>query len=109
MFDFARTEIMQQRSPLFVFFEIFGDMLGKEDVPCVATIHHPLRHVDTRSGHVRPRVHIHHAADRPTVNAHAHLQPLVVFKRATNLKRTLRRLLWTLVKDQCHAVAGRDL
>ena len=50
MLHFARTEIVQQRSPLLVFFEIFGDMLGEEDVPGIAAIHHPLRHVDSRTG-----------------------------------------------------------
>ena len=77
-------------------------------MPGVAAIHHPLRHVNARAGHIRPFVHIHHSTDRPAVNAHPDLQALIVFERAADLKRTLRRFLRTLVKHQRHAVAGRD-
>ena len=52
VFYFAGSKVVQERSPLFVFFEILGDMLGKENVPGIATIHHPLRQVDACTGDV---------------------------------------------------------
>ena len=48
VFHFASAKVMQERSPLLVFFEIFSHVLGKQNVSGVATIHHPLRHVDAR-------------------------------------------------------------
>jgi hypothetical protein len=46
-------------------------MLGQKDVPSVATIHHALRHIDSRSGYVCPVVNIGHLIDGPAVNTHA--------------------------------------
>ena len=108
MFHFARAEIVQQRSPLLVFFQIFGDMLGEKDVPGVATIHHPLGHVDSRAREIRPFVHIHHPADRPAVDSHPNLQALIFLERAADLKGALRRRFRTCVKHQRHPVAGWD-
>src|SRR5256885_4804843 len=48
MFHFARAKNMQERSPLLVFFEVFGHMPGKEDVPGVAAIHYSLDRKSTR-------------------------------------------------------------
>ena len=42
--------------------------------------------------------HVHHTADRPAVNAHANLQARTLFKRATDLQRTLRRFLRALAQ-----------
>src|SRR6476620_11905831 len=100
---------MQERSPAFVFGQILSHMTGKKDVPAVAAIHHPLCRVDAASGYVSAFVHFHYTTDGPTVNAHSNLQARVVLERATDLHRTLRRFLRTLVKDQRHAIAGGDL
>ena len=54
VFHFAGAKIMQERTPLFVFFQVFGDMFGKKNVPGVAAIHHPLRHVETGAGQIGP-------------------------------------------------------
>ena len=35
-------------------------MLGKEDVPCVAAIHHPFGHVDSGAREIGPFVYIDH-------------------------------------------------
>jgi hypothetical protein len=56
MLDFARTEIMQQRSPLFVFFQIFGDVFGEKNVSGVPTIHYPLRNVEASPREIGPLV-----------------------------------------------------
>ena len=46
VFHLAFAEIMQARRPLPILHQIIGHMLGEEDVPGIAAIHHPLRHVD---------------------------------------------------------------
>ena len=73
MFHFAGTKIVQERSPLLVFFQIFGDMLGKEDVSCVAAIHHPFCHVDSSAREIGPFIYIDHAANWPAVDSHPKL------------------------------------
>src|SRR5678815_3106716 len=52
MLHFARTKVMQERAPLLAFFEVFGDMPGKENVTSVAAIHHSLCHVDPSAGEI---------------------------------------------------------
>ena len=73
MFHFAFAEIVQERSPLLVFFEVFSDVLRKENVPGVTAIHHPLRDVEASTGEIGVTVHINHAADWATVDAHSKL------------------------------------
>src|SRR5262249_54707988 len=103
------ADFVQERSPTFVFFQVLGYMTGKKDVPGVATIHYPLRHVDPGPSHIGAFVHVYHTTDWPVVNAHAHLQARVVLERAADLHRTLRWFLRALVENQPHAVAGGDL
>jgi hypothetical protein len=45
VFHFAFAETVQEGPPPFVFFEIFGNMLGKKNVPGISAGHYPLRHV----------------------------------------------------------------
>ncbi|HEX3229625.1 MAG TPA: hypothetical protein VHQ95_11695 [Pyrinomonadaceae bacterium] len=108
MFHFARAKIVQEWSPLLVFFEVFGHMPGKEDVPGVAAIHYSLRHVDSSAGEIGSFVYIDHPAHGSTVNPHPKLQVWMFLECAANLHGALRRRLWTGVKDQRHPVAGRD-
>ena len=108
VFHFEGADVVQERSPSFVFRQVLGHMMGEKNVPGVATIHHSLGQVDARAGHVRPFVHVHHTTDRPAVNAHPDLQALVVLQRPADLKGALRRFLGTFIEHQRHAVAGRD-
>jgi hypothetical protein len=108
VFHFACAKIVQERSPLFVFFQIFGDVFGDKNVPGVAAIHHPLRHVEAGTGEIGVTIHIYHTADRPAVHAHPKLQARMFLERAADLHRALRRRFGTGVEDQRHAVAGRD-
>ena len=94
---------------MFVFFQIVGDMFGEKNVPGVAAIHHPLRHVDSGTGEIGLTVHIDHAADRAAVHSHSKLNRRVLFESATDLKRAFHRLFRALVKNQRHPVAGGDL
>ena len=108
MFHFARAKIMQERSPLFVFFKILGDMLGKENVPGIAAIHHPLRHVDPSPGEVGPPAHIGHFAYRPAVNAHPDRNFRMLAERLGDLERASSGLFRAVMKDQGHPVASRQ-
>src|SRR6516165_10380329 len=93
MFYLERADIVQERSPAFVFRQILRHMMGEKDVTGVATIHHPLGHVDGGPSYVRAFVHVHHTTDRSTVNAYANLQTRIVFERAADLYRALRGFL----------------
>src|SRR6516165_11334846 len=107
MFYPEGANIMQERSPAFVFRQVLSHMTGKKNVTSVATIHYPPGDVDAASGHVGAFGHVHHTTDRSTVNAHPNLQARIAFECATDLNRTLRRFLRTLVENQRHPVAGR--
>src|SRR6266481_4863061 len=99
---------MQERSPLLVFFEVFSEMFGEQNVAGVATIHHPLRHVDPSAGEIASFVYIDNPANWPAVNSHPKLQAGMFLERAADLHRALRRRFWTGVKNQRHPIAGRD-
>ena len=108
VFYFAGSKVVQERSPLFVFFEILGDMLGKENVPGIAAIHHPLRHVDPSPGEVGPPAHVGHFAHRPAVNAHSHRNFRMLAERLGDLERASSGLFRAVMKDQGHPIAGRQ-
>ena len=108
VFHFPCAKIMQKRLPMLVFFQIFGDMFGKKNVPRIAAIHHSLCHVDSASGDIRSLIHIGNAADRTAVHAHPKLYPWVFLESATNFDRALRGRFRTGVKYQRHPVTGRD-
>ena len=71
VFHLGSADVVQERSPSFVFFQVFRDVLGKEDVPCIATIHHSLGNVDASPGDVkcgaRVRVKFEKASDEITL------------------------------------------
>ncbi len=73
MLRFARTKIVQERSPLLVFFQIFGDMFGQKNVPGVTAIHHPFGHVDSSAREIGPFVYIDHPANWAAVDSHPKL------------------------------------
>src|SRR5881398_2353617 len=74
MLHFARTKIVQEWSPFFVRFEIFSDTLRKQDVPRIAAIHHSLGAIHSSASQIGTFIHVHHHADRTTVNSHPNLQ-----------------------------------
>ena len=73
MLHFARTKIVQERSPLLVFFQIFSDVFGEKNVPGVAAIHHSLRHVKASAREIGSFVYIDHSANWPAVDSHPKL------------------------------------
>ncbi len=52
MLHFAEAKVMEKRPPLFVAFEIFGDVSGEKNVSGVAAGHHPLGHIKAGTGKV---------------------------------------------------------
>ena len=108
MLHFARTKVVEVRSPLLVFFEVLSDMLRQQNVACVATIHHSLRNVEPGAREIGLFVYIHNPAHRPAVDSHPKLQARMFLERATDLHRALRGRFWTRVKYQRHSVAGRN-
>ena len=91
---------------MFVFFQIFGDVLGDKNVSGVPTRHHPLGHVKAGTREIGVTVHIDHPAYRTAVHAHAKLQAWMLLESATDFNRALRRRFLTGVEDQRHAIAG---
>src|SRR5260370_29797861 len=73
VFHFARAEVVQERPPAFVLFEIFGDVLGKENVPGVPAIHNPLRHVEASSAEIGVTIYIYDTAHTTAVHANPNL------------------------------------
>ena len=71
VFHFAFTEIVQKQLPMPMLLQIFGDMFGKQNVPGIAAIHHPLRHINSRPGHAGLIVYIDNCAHRTAVHAHS--------------------------------------
>ena len=106
---FTCAEIVQERSPLLVFFQIFGDVFGEQNVTRVAAVHHPLRHVDSSTREIGPFIYIDNPADWPAVDSHTKLQARMFLERAADLHRAPRRRFRTGVKDQHHPVASRNL
>src|SRR5215472_7675621 len=108
MFYFARTKVVEERSPLLVFFEIFSDMLREQNMAGIAAIHHPLRHVDPGAGKISSFIYIDHATNWPAVDPHSNLQPTICREHTADLHRALHGLLWVRIKHERHPVAGRD-
>ena len=70
VFDFAFAEVMQIRLPLSVLLQIFRGPPGDKDVACIPAIHHPLRHVDSRTRYVGTIVNIGKPAYWAAVDTH---------------------------------------
>jgi hypothetical protein len=68
------AQIMQICAPLTRVRQVFGDPFRKEDVACIAAIHHPLRDVNSSACNVRSIIYIPNFIDRPAVNPHPKLQ-----------------------------------
>ncbi len=106
--DLAITQVAQTRRPLPGMHQIIRHVLREENVPGVAAIHHPLRHVDAGPGDVGAPAHVGHLAHRSAVNAHPHRKFRVLLKCLGNLERAPGWFLRAVAKDQRHPVAGRQ-
>src|SRR5439155_18536951 len=68
MLYFARTEIVQQRSPMIILLKIFSGPLGKQNMTGVPEIHHAVGYVQASARQIGPAGYINNAADWPTMN-----------------------------------------
>ena len=82
MFYFARSELMEQWSPFLKLGQIFGRVLGEQNVTGVAAIHHPLCQIQTGTCQIGASSHIDNSTDRTAMDAHAQPQPRIIFDRA---------------------------
>ena len=73
MFHLAFAETVQKWLPMFVFFQIFGDVFGDKNVSGISAIHHPLRHVEASAREIGMTIHVNHAAHRAAVDTHPKL------------------------------------
>ena len=87
------AKIVQERSPPVVLFQIFSHMFGDEDVTGIATIHHPLGHVDPGPGNVLALVHIDHFVDRTAVNTHSQRRSADVLSGLAQFPRRIAPVL----------------
>ena len=108
MLNLAFAQITQPRRPLPILHQIIRHVLGEEDVPGIAAIHHPLRHVDPGPGEVGAPAHVGHFAHRPAVNAHPDRNFRMLPERLGDFERAPRRLFRAVAKDQRHPIAGRQ-
>jgi hypothetical protein len=74
VFDFAFAEIVQAWLPLAVLLQIFRGSPGDKDVARIPTIHHPLRHVDSRTRYVGTIVNVGKPAYWAAVDTHPHTE-----------------------------------
>ena len=77
--------------PVAELFQVFSDVLGKQDVLGITTIHHSLGDVDAGTGNVGPTAHIYYPAYRPAVHAHTQPELRMFFYRAADLQRAFHR------------------
>src|SRR5205085_9287517 len=100
VFHLKRADVVEERSPALVILEVLSHMMREQDVPGVAAIHYPLRHVDAGAGHISAFVHVHDTTNRPAVDPRPNLQARIALERAADLRRALRPFVRTLVEDQ---------
>ena len=104
---FAFAQVVELRLPLAVLLQIFRHAFGEQNVPGIAAIHDPLRHVNAGPGDVGAAADIRHFAHRTAMNPHPDRDLGVLLERLRNLDRTLHRFLRIVAKDQRHPIPGR--
>src|SRR4029453_6608100 len=82
-------------------------MRGQKNMPCIATIQHPLGDVDPSSSKVCLVVHIGHSVDRAAVNSHPQLNLRMLSQSSANLERASRRLFRAMEEKERHSVSRR--
>src|SRR2546428_2557099 len=106
VFHLNLAQIVQTCFPVTKLFQVFGNMLGKQNVTGVTTIHHTLRDVNASAGNVGSSAYINDAADGAAVHAHAQAELRMRLRSAADLQRTFHGRFRRVVKHQRHTVAG---
>src|SRR6059058_1129870 len=97
MFHLGLTQIVQISFPMAELLQVFGDMLRKQDVLRIATIHHSLGNVDAGTGDIGATAYVDDATDRATMYAHAQLKFGMLLHRSAHLQCTFHRRFWCVV------------
>src|SRR5205809_7014244 len=97
---------MQIRLPVPVVGQIFRYMPGQKNMPGIATIHDPLRHVDPRSRDVRLVIYIGDLIHWAAVHSHPQLDMRMLLQCAADLERTSHRLSRPVEETQRHPVSA---
>src|SRR5438094_95050 len=97
---------MQVRLPVAVLGQILRYMPGQKNMPSIAAIQHSLRNIDSGTGYVRFLVNINDPIDRATVNAHPHLNVLMILQGSANFERTSDWFFRAAEKQERHPIAG---
>src|SRR5205814_2259571 len=109
VFHFHLTEIMQMWPPSSVLLEIFRDSFRQQDMTGITAIHQSLGDINPDPGRIDPVVDVGDRAHWTAVHAHPHRQIGMMFQNAAYFHGTLDPLLRTVIKDERHSVAGRNL
>src|SRR5438552_13945063 len=97
---------MQMRPPMAVLDQIVSQVLGQQNVPGIATIHHALGHIDSRSRDIERIINISDLINRSAVNSHPQLDVGVTTQRYANIERASHRLLRAAEKKKRHPITG---
>ena len=101
------ANIMQERSPAFVFRQVLSHMTGKKNVTGVSAIHHPLRNINTGSRYIGAVIYIGDLVYGAAVDTHSNPKFGIIPERLTNLQSTAHWLFRAVSKDQSHPVPCR--
>ena len=99
------AEIVQIRLPVPVLGQIFRYMPGQKNMPGIATIHHALGDVDTRSCNVRFVINIPDLIHWAAMNSHPHLDVRMILQRSADFECTSHRLFRAAEEKQRHPIA----
>src|SRR5439155_16587281 len=108
MYYFPFTQIVQVSLPMTVLFQVFGHVFVHQDVTGIATIHHPLRDVDSGSGNIGATTYVHYTTDRPAMNSHAQPQVRMFACSAADLERAFHWCFRSVLENQRHPVTCRN-
>src|SRR5215831_12867995 len=106
MFHLAVSDIMQVASPSAVRGEVLCNVLGKQDVPRIATTHHPLSCVQASSRDIRPIIYVQYAADRAAMNPHPNAHFGVIAQSCGDLNCTIEGRFDIIGENKRHAVTS---
>jgi hypothetical protein len=106
MFYFALAKVVEEGTPTRIMFQIFGDMLGQQNVSGVATVHHPLGNIDSGPRNVGLFIQIRDLIYRPAVNSHAHVKRRMALQCFGNLEPAQHRRFRSVAKDERATIAG---
>jgi hypothetical protein len=108
MFYLALTDFMEIWSPLRIRGKIVSDTLGEQNVTRIATIHDPLREINSGAGKICPLIYVRNLIDGPAMDTHPNLKPRVVSQGAADLQCALCWGFRGVAENQRHPISTRQ-